>query len=585
MKRTEPEIGPVGPIGPTAAAETAAPPGRDALSRAAIRQMLWLGLAGVATFVGLMLVLSWAAALTGGGAATGQAFDADAGAITLYLRSEPPQLDSTRATDTVSGMIIGHVMEGLLRYDANTQIAPGVAERWEIGPEKATFWLREDARWSDGQPVTAHDFVFAWRKVVDPANASEYAFIMYYVKNAEAINAGEMPVETLGARALGDHVLEVDLERPVAFFDKLVAFGIYSPVREDFYRSTNGRYGADADELVYNGPFEITRWVHGANLKLEKNPNYWNRDEVRLNVIDFAYITSDMNARVNLFKDGAIVWTTLGAEQLEDAMARRWNLGRYNDGGLFYIDFNFRPDRLTRNYHLRKAMQLVNDPGEIVNRVIALPGYKPATSHFPSWLDGIDGPFQQEYPPPVVTPDLEKAREHLALAKQELGVDEIPPLVLLTDDSPVANKVSEYYQNLFMRTLGIEIRIDKQIFKQRLDKMTAGDFDMVMAGWGPDYSDPLTYGDLYASWNGNNRGRYSNPALDAQVRIAQNSLDQRRRMEAFAEIQRILIDDAVQLPNYERGNVYVQIPELKGVVYRTISPDTDYTYAYLTETP
>ena len=136
-----------------------------------------------------------------------------------------------------------------------------------------------------------------------------------------------------------------------------------------------------------------------------------------------------------------------------------------------------------------------------------------------------------------------------------------------------------------MRTLGMEIRIDKQIFKQRLEKMTSGDFDMVAAGWGPDFADPLTYGDLYASWNGNNRGKYNNPELDEQVRIAQNSLDQRIRMDAFGEIQRIMIEDAVHLPNYERGNVFVQVPELKGVVHRAVGTDPDYTQAYLAKTP
>ncbi|MDX1562880.1 MAG: peptide ABC transporter substrate-binding protein, partial [Gammaproteobacteria bacterium] len=521
----------------------------------------------------------------GGGQAAGRAFDIEAQSITRYLTSEPPQMDSTRATDMVSGMLIGHVQEGLTRYDQNNEIVPGVAERWEITTERATFWLREDARWSDGEPVTAHDFVFAWRKVVDPANASEYAFIMYFVKNAEAINSGQMPVEELGARAVGDYVLEVDLERPVAFFDKLTAFGIYSPVREDFYLSRNGRYGADAEDMLYNGPFMMTRWVHGAHVRLEKNPYYWNRDTIRLNVIDFPYITSDSNALVNLFKDGAIVSTGLGAEQLEDAMALRWNLGRYNDGSVFYLDFNFRPGRPTANYHLRRAIQLVADSGELVNKVIGLPGYKPAKSLFPTWLQGIDASFREEYPPPQVRIDPVAAREHLEIAKRELGVDRIPPLVLLTDDSPISNKQSEYFQNLFMRELGLEIRIDKQIFKQRLDKMTSGDFDIVMAGWGPDYADPLTYGDLYASWNGNNRGRYNNPELDAQVRIAQSSLDQEVRMQAFAEIQRILIEDAVQIPNYERGIVYVQVPELKGVVYRQVSPDPDYTYAYLVENP
>ena len=554
---------------------------RDSLSRAGLQQMLWLGIGGTAAFVLLMLGLSFASGLTGGGTATVGAFDFETRTITRALAQEPPQLDSTRSTDQASFFILGHVMEGLLRYDAQNRLVPGVAERWDIRSNGATFWLREDARWSDGRPVVADDFVFAWQQVVDPANASEYAFIMYYLKNAEAINTGEMPVDLLGVRAVNDRELEIEFERPVAFFDKLVAFGLYFPVSREFYASRNGRYGADAVDLLYNGPFQMTRWVHGAHVRLEKNAQYWNRDAIQLNVIDMPYVTTDTNAVVNLFKDGAIVTATLDAEQLDEAMKLRWNLGRYDDGSVFYIDFNFRPERVTSNWDLRRALQLVNDPGELVNKVIALPGYQPAVSLFPAWLTGVSQSFRAEYPPPAVTPDLALAREHLERARQTLGVDEIPPLVLLTGDSPLANKQAEYYQNLFQRTLGLEIRIDKQIFKQRLDKMTAGDFDMVAAGWGPDFADPLTYGDLYASWNGNNRGRYANSELDDQVRIAQASLDPKTRMDAFGEIQRIIIEDIVHLPNYERGNVYVQVPELKGVIHRAVGTDPDYTHAYL----
>ena len=558
---------------------------RDPMSRQAVRQVLWLGAIGTAGFVALMVALAWASSATGGGSPVGRAIDFETKTITRALVQEPPQLDSTRATDQVSIFVLGHIMEGLLRYDASNRLVPGVAERWDVRPDGATFWLRDDARWSDGRPVTAHDFAFAWRTILDPANASEYAFILYYLKNAEAINAGRMPPEALGVTAAGDLVLEVEFERPVAFFDKLVAFAVYFPVREDFYVSRDGRYGADAEDLLYNGPFMMTRWAHGAHVRLEKNPHYWNRDTVQLNVIDMPYVTSDTGAVVNLFKDGSIVSATLGAEQLDDAMKLRWNLGRYSDGSVFYLDFNFRPERLTSNLHLRKALQYINDPGELVNKVIALPGYQPAVSLFPAWLTGVERSFRQEYPPLAITPDLETARQHLELAKRELGVAELPPLVLLTGDAPIANKQAEYFQNLFSRALGIEIRIDKQIFKQRLEKMTSGDFDIVAAGWGPDFADPLTYGDLYASWNGNNRGKYNNPELDEQVRIAQNSVDPKTRMDAFGEIQRILIEDAVHLPNYERGTVYVQDPQLKGVVYRAVGTDPDYSQAYLVENP
>ena len=559
--------------------------GSDPLSRAAVRQIVWLTVICTVGFALLMVGLSWASELTGSGTEVLGGVDFETRSITLAISQEPPQLDSTRSTDQVSFFVLGHVMEGLLRYDANNRLVPGVAERWEIGPDGARFWLREDATWSDGQPVTAHDFVFAWQTVVDPANASEYAFIMYPVKNGEAINTGQMPREALGVRASGDRVLDVEFEQPIAFFDKLVAFGIYYPVRKEFYESREGRYAADAEDLLFNGPFVMTQWVHGAHVRLEKNLAYWNHETIQLNVIDMPYITSDSNAVVNLYKAGAIARATLGTEQLKDAMRLRWNLGRYIDGSVFYIDFNFRPDRLTSNYNLRRALQLVSDPNELVNKVIALPGYQPALSLFPTWLRGVNGAFRLEYPPQRIIPDHEEARRHLELAKQQLGLETIPPLVLLSDDSPLSNKQAEYFQNLFMRTLGLEIVIDKQIFKQRLAKMTSGDFDMVAAGWGPDFDDPLTFGDLYASWNLNNRGMYNNPELDRQVRIAQGSLDQQIRMDAFGEIQRILIEDAVLLPNYERGLVFVEDPRLRGVVYRSVGTDPDYSNAYLAENP
>src|SRR5687767_7801415 len=233
---------------------TQQPEYRDPMSRAAMRQLAWLGVIGTVGFVGLMVALAWASSVTGGGSGARRAIDFETKTITTVLADEPPQLDSTRATDQISFFVLGHTMEGLLKYDASNRLVPGVAERWDIRPAGATFWLREDARWSDGQPVTAHDFVFAWRKVVDPQTASQYAFILYYLKNAEAINSKQMPPERLGVRAVSDRELEVEFERPVSFFDKLVAFGLYYPIRENFYASRNSRYGADTADLLFNGP-------------------------------------------------------------------------------------------------------------------------------------------------------------------------------------------------------------------------------------------------------------------------------------------------------------------------------------------
>ena len=552
----------------------------ESFTRSAGKQLALFALIAIAGLAALMWLLNLLASLTASATGSSTAVDAANNTITIRLAEEPPQLDTTLLTDSVSGVVITHVMEGLLRYDQHQRLVPGMAERWEITAEQAVFNLRH-ALWSDGEPVTAHDFVFAWRTALDPANASEYAFILYPIRNAEAINRGELPVDALGARAEGDRTLVVDLERPVAFFDKLTAFSTYYPVRQDFYEATGGRYGADADQLLYNGPFVMDSWVHGQSLDLRKNPLYWDKGRIRLDRINVAYIVSDANAVLNLFKDGKISLASLTAENLAEAMEQRWHINRFMDGSVFFIEFNHRPERLTRNRNLRTAMLLAQDPHELIYKVIKIPGYLPGESLFPVFLDGVRGKFREEYPAPEHRMDIARARQHLEKARLELGLEEFPPLVMLTGDNPVSNIQSEYYQAVFRKNLGLDIKIDRQIFKQRLDKMTKGQFDMVLAGWGPDYNDALTYGDLFASWNLNNRGRYANPEYDRLVRIAQGSLDQQVRMDAFGGMQRIIYDDAVVIVNYERGQAYVTDSRVKGIVRRAVGAEQDYTYAYI----
>lgn len=559
---------------------------RDPMSRAATRQLAWIGGGAVVGLVALLAALGWAATLTGGGAAQSQGLDFESRTVTLSLRNELPNLDSTRSKDVESYNILHTVMEGLLRYDVNANLEPGVAERWELDGTRATFWLRENARWSDGKPVTAHDFVFAWRVAVDPATASEYAFLLYPVKNGAPINRGEMPREMLGARAVSDRVLEVELENPIAYFPKLTAAQTYYPIREDFFNSRNGRYAADADDMLYNGPFRITRWVHGASLRMDKNELYWEKDAIWLNTINIAYITPDAVARLNLFQDGRVAQVDyLPGEALDQVLQQRWQLRRYNDGSMWFVEMNFRPGRITRNYHFRRALLLANDPAELVYRVLKTPSYSVAESLFPSTMKGEHGLFRQEFPPPHVPTDLAAARAELELARQELKLDTFPPLVLLVDDLPTAIKHSEYLQEYFRRNLGLEIKVDRQNFQQRLEKQRLGEFDITLKGWSADYDDPLSFADLFASWNLNNNGRYENPALDAQIDIAQRSLDPNERLRAFAEVQRILIDDAVIVMAYERGVMYVQDPRLKNVARRAMGPPTDYARAYITEKP
>jgi len=209
--------------------------------------------------------------------------------ISIAISTEPPILDSAKIADVTSGMLTHHISEGLLIYDANNKLAPGVAETWEMDEKGATFWLRKNARWSDGSTVTAHDFVFAWRRVVDPKTASGYAFIMLPIKNAEAITKGDLPVTSLGINALDDFTLKVDSERPYNLLS-LSTFPPFMPIKESFFYQHEERYAADVDDLLFNGPFVVKKWIHGASLRLEKNLNYWNKDAVKLEAIDIPYL-------------------------------------------------------------------------------------------------------------------------------------------------------------------------------------------------------------------------------------------------------------------------------------------------------
>lgn len=503
--------------------------------------------------------------------------------ISLALPSEPPNLDSALSADSISLFVLSHLNEGLLHYDQHEKLVGGVAERWQFDEKQARFWLRKNARWSDGKTVTAHDFVYAWRRALNPASASPYAFLLYPLKNAVAVNTGELPLEALGVKAINDHELLVELEKPCAYFLSLTAFATYYPQREDFVERHARRYAAEVDTLLFNGPFVLDRWVHGAALTLKKNSLYWNEQSIRLNEIVIDNITSDLTAVLNLFKNGEIAQANLDADTIDSALQSRLHIRRYLTGYLYFLRFNLREQRITSNQKLRQAMQLVFDASTYANKVVGRPGILPGKSLFPMSVKGVSRPLQEEYPPPRAQLDLAKARQLLQQAKQELGLEQLPALTLLTFDSASALRQSEYLQNLFRLSLGLEIHIDRQVAKQRFAKEDEGDFDIVLGGWGPDYDDAMTFGDLFASWNQNNRGKYNSLEYDSWVAVAQNSLDPLVRAEAFANMQSLIHQDVVILPLYESALTFVQHRQLRGVALHRFSGDFSYRFAYVAE--
>jgi oligopeptide transport system substrate-binding protein len=507
------------------------------------------------------------------------AVDSTRQTITIALTQEPPNLDATQSTDIVSFFVLGHVNEGLVRYDRRGRIVPAVASEWVVEDSHIDFTLRDDARWSDGSYVTAADFVYAWQLLLDPATAAPYASIMLPIKNAAAIIRGDMAPSALGVKALSTRKLRVELERPCGYCISLMAHATFYPIKQTFHETQGSRYGSEANTLLYNGAFTLDHWIHGTQLTLTRNTHYWDRAAVTLTAINIDYITEDNRARLNLYRDGSIALARLGAETVADAASQRLRLRTFASGGLSYLRINVEPDRLMSELKLRRAMSLVFDSDEFVNKVIGIPGYKPSVSFFPSWLPGDNRAFAEEHPLSKPMHDLVLAKQLVDEVKTKNGVKDLPSITLLTVASPTGAKVAEYLQGLASQHLGLTIKIDQQTFKQYLAKAARGDFDLAISSWYPDFNDVMTYADLLASWNGNNRGHYNNAEYDRWLEILQASSVTQERMMAAAKLQDIIRHDVPVIPMAETGSAYLQHPKLRGVVRRVLGPDPDYSRA------
>ena len=511
------------------------------------------------------------------------AVDYEKQSITIALTQEPPSLDTTRTTDLVSFFVLGHVNEGLIRYDKRGRLSPGVASSWQQEEGSIVFKIRDDAKWSDGSKLTASDFVYAWQLMNDPKTAAPYASIMYPIKNAERIQKGELSPSSLGVTAIDAQTLKVELENPCGYCVAMMVHVAFYPIKASFYLKHGERYGADVENLLYNGPFYLSEWTHGAKMKMLKNDTYWDKSEILLNEINVGYITSDNRTRLNLFRDDSIALARLGAETVKDAAAQSLRLRTFLSGGMAYLRFNMEETHLTHNKKLRQAIQLVFDPAEFVNKIVAIPGYKPAYSFFPSWLDGTDDKFIQEYPVEQVQVNLIKAKQLMVELEEDLqkqgGGQGLPSITFLTVTSPTGTKIAEYFQGKLKQELGLDIKVDQQSFKQYIDKTEKGSFDISLSSWYPDFDDLMTYADLLASYNANNRGKYANPEYDRWLSVLQNASDRKTRMDAGAKLQDIIIEDIPVLPMAETGSAYIQHSQLKGVVRRVLGSDPDYTFA------
>ncbi|MGH0435365.1 peptide ABC transporter substrate-binding protein [Bacillus basilensis] len=503
---------------------------------------------------------------------------------------EIPTMDTSKSTDTLGSQILGNTMEGLYRLDKENKPIPAAAEsstKSEDG-KKYTFKLRKDAKWSNGDPVTAKDFVFAWQRLLDPKTAAEYAFIAFPIKNAEAVNKGEKPVTELGVKAVDDLTLEVELEQAVPYFLNLVAFPSYYPLNEKFVKEKGDKYGLESDTTVYNGPFVLTDWKHEQGWKLKKNDQYWDKKTVKLDEINYS-VVKEPATNVNLYDSGQIDFSLLTGEFVDKYRNNKEEYGVYNEPSTFFIRLNQKrggQDTPLKSKKLREAIALSIDKKNLTN-VILNDGSKPADYLVPKGLAaGADGKDFQETFKNGIKPDVKKAAAAWEEAKKELGKDQVT-IEFLNYDTGNAKKVGEYVKDQIEKNLkGVTVNIKLQPFKQKLKLESDQDYDISYGGWSPDYADPMTYLDMFESKHSHNQMSFSDQKYDEIIKKAGGELmsDAKKRWEELGKAEKLLLEEDVALvPLYQSARSYVMKPHVKGVVKHNISPEYSYKWAYVTE--
>ena len=547
---------------------------------------------GVVAVCGIVL----AGCSTGGTSSTGESSSGSGTAaaeqiFNVVVQQEMPSADLSLATDTISFSALNNVYEGLYRLDADSKPEPaGAAELAEVSEDGLTYKLklREDAKWSNGEPVTAADYVFGWQRTVSAETGSEYAYLFAPVTNAEAITAGEKDASELGIKAVSDYELEITLTTPTPYFQYLLAFPSFFPQSQAVVEDNGDQYPTTSDNAVYNGPFVLagfdgpgtdTEWSY------EKNDQYWDKETVKLDTINVS-VVKESSTSLNLFQDGqaddVILTGELAQQMANDEAFVSEPLARTS-----YIELNQREeDSPFRNEDLRKAISYAIDRDALVTSILG-DGSLASTGLIPKGMtfnptDNTDFVDEAES---VIEYDQEKAKEHWEKAKEALGIDSLS-FEILASDTDSTKKAIEYIQSAIQDTLdGVKVSLSPVPFSVRLDRSNSGDFDVVMGGWGADYADASSFTDLFVTDNSYNRGRWTSEAYDAAVKSSAttNAGNPDARWQDLLDAEKIIMDQQGVIPVYQNVEAHLRAPKVKGVVSHGAGAQYDYKWAVIEE--
>lgn len=505
--------------------------------------------------------------------------------LTVNLGYELQSIDPAINDETYGFIYINHAFEGLLTKDINGKIVGGSSDKWEISEDKLkyTFHIREDAKWSDGKKLTADDFVYSYRRVVDPKTASPIAYLMYYIKNAKDINIGKKQIDTLGVTAIDENTLTIELENPTLYFEDILASGgCYVPVREDIINKYGDDWTWNPESYIGNGAYKMTERKPDELIAFELNTNYWDYKNQVAKKINFVLI-ADEYISLNAVRTGDVDFSINAPPIGEIESLIKENLMAVSDIiGVYYLDLNNK-DKTLSDKRVRKALSLAIDRNYIVSNIghgklIA------AESFVPPVVKGVEKSFREESSNFIIannySNNIIEAKKLLAEAGYPNG--ENFPILEVKVSSGFYTTVLEAIQEMWKNNLNIDVVVRTEESKITLPFRQSGKYQIARTSWTGDYNDPLTMLQIMTSESDINYSGFSNERYDYLINFATTSTNEKDRMEALKEAEAILFEEMPIIPFIYRTDFLVVNPKLKNYIDDPLRRYR-FNYAYIEE--
>ncbi|MBQ8030575.1 MAG: peptide ABC transporter substrate-binding protein [Butyrivibrio sp.] len=518
--------------------------------------------------------------------ATGEGSGED---LNVMLETPVESLDPQQATDGTSFEVIADYTDGLMQMDADGQAVNAIAESVDVSDDGLTytFHLRADANWSNGEPVTANDFVFAWQRAVDPEIASEYSYMLSdigQIVNAQEIIDGAKDKSELGVTAVDDKTLEVKLNVPVSYFLSLMYFPTFYPVNQAFYESVGDTFATSPETTLSNGAFVLDDYQPAATaIHLTKNADYYNADSVKLAGLNYQVIQDSQQALMS-YQNGDLDTTLVNGEQV-DQVKDDPAFQAIGAGYLWYISPNLQGVKELDNLNVRYAITMALNREAITTDVLkdgSAPTFTAVPMDFAAGPDGSDFSADQTKFSDVCKYDATAAADYWAKGLEELGITELTlTMIHDADDAPI--KVAQVVKEQLETTLpGLTVELQQMPKKERVQRMQEGEFELGLTRWGPDYADPMTYLGMWVTNNSNNYGFWSNAEYDKiidECTTGETAMDATARWAALYDAEKIVMDEAVIFPLYTQCNAELISTDVSGIEFHPVALNRVYKNA------